>query len=217
MHVHDLLRELPINGLYLRFRFQIEQSEIEHMLRFFLNLLAIMQALDSVAALQSLFRFKDVAHEFVIFFGRFDLEFRRSSLDGTARFHHEHGMMRHNRAYSFAHDCGMRTAFGMAYLHDVPNDVVSIFLEGIIGGTVEIAARAIVIDAETPAHIEIAELVAQFSELRVIAGRFPHGALDRRDVWYLRPDTEMTKFRELCQTGVFQYLTCSNGIGVIET
>src|SRR6266571_3480645 len=216
MHVHDLLRELPINGLYLRFRFQIEQAEIEHLLRFFLDLLAVMQALDSIAALQSLFHVEDVAHEFVIFFGRFDLEFRRRSLDGTERFHREHGMMRDNRASSFAHDCGMRDAFGIAHVHDVPNDVVSIFLERIIGGTVEIAARAIVIDAETAADIEITELVAQFSELRVIAGRFSHRALDRRDVWYLRSNMEMNKFETMCQTGIFQNLTCSNEIGRIE-
>src|SRR5204863_1070339 len=111
--------------------------------------------------------------------GRFDLEFRRRSLYGTERFHHEHGMMRDNRASSLAHNRGMCDAFGIAHVHDVPNNVVSIFLERIIGGTVEIAARAIVIDAETAADIEITELVAQFSELCVIAGRFPHGALDR--------------------------------------
>ena len=139
MHVHDLLRKLPVNGLDLRFGFQIEQPEIEHLLRFFLDLLAVMQAFYSVAALQSLFHIEDVAHEFVIFFGRFDLEFRRRSLDGTERFHHEHGMMRDNRASSFAHNRGMSDAFGIAHVHDVPNDVVSIFLEGIIGGTVEIA------------------------------------------------------------------------------
>src|SRR5260370_40039377 len=106
-------------------------------------------------------------------------------------------MMSDNRASPFAHDCGMRDAFGIAHVHDVPNDVVSIFLEGIIGGTVEIAARAIVIDAETTADIEIPELVAQFSDLRVIASRFPHGALDRRAVWYLRSDMEMNKFEAM--------------------
>src|SRR5256714_8982622 len=216
MHVHDLLRKLPVNGLDLRFRFQVEQAEIERLLRFFLDLLAVMQALDSVAALQSLFHIEDVAHEFVIFFSHFDLEFRCRSLDGTERLHHEHGMMRDNRASPFAHDCGMRDAFGIAHVHNVPNDVVSIFLEGIIGGTVEIAARAIVIDAETSAHIKIAELVAQFSELRVIAGRFPHSALDRRDIWYLGSDMKMNKFEAMCQTGVFQYLACSNEIGRIE-
>src|SRR5207248_5562036 len=112
MHVHDLLRKLPVNGLDLRFRFQIEQPEIEHLLRFFLDLLAVMEAFYSVTALQSLFHIEDVAHEFVIFFDRFDFEFRRGSLDGGEGFHHEQRMMRDNRASAFAHDRGVHNAFG---------------------------------------------------------------------------------------------------------
>ena len=139
MHVHNLLRKLPVNGLDLRFRFQIEQPEIEHLLRFFLDLLAVMEAFYSVTALQSLFHIEDVAHEFVIFFGRFDLEFRRGFLDGAESFHYEHRMMRDNRASPFAHDRRMGDTLGIAHVHDVPNNVVGVFLEGIIGGTVEIA------------------------------------------------------------------------------
>src|SRR5207237_10914419 len=98
-------------------------------------------------------------------------------------------------------------------VHDVQNDVVSIFLERIIAGTVEIAARAIVIDAETAADIEITELVAQFSALLVITGRFPHGPLDCRDVWSRRSDLEMNKFEAMCQTGVFHALAGSYATG----
>ena len=36
MHVHDLMRDLPVNGVDLRFRFEIEQTEIECLLRFLL-------------------------------------------------------------------------------------------------------------------------------------------------------------------------------------
>ena len=61
MHVHDLLRELPVNGLDLRFRFEIEQAEVEHLLRFFLDLLDIVQALDAVAALEPLLHIENVA------------------------------------------------------------------------------------------------------------------------------------------------------------
>src|SRR6266403_5381578 len=83
MHVDDLLRELPINGLYFCFRFEIEQTEVEHLLRFFLDLLDVVQALDAVAAFEPLFHIKNVAHKFVIFLGRLDLELRRGPLDGT--------------------------------------------------------------------------------------------------------------------------------------
>ena len=51
MHVHDLLRELPINGVDLRFRFEIEQAELERLLRLLLDLLNVVQTLDAIAAL----------------------------------------------------------------------------------------------------------------------------------------------------------------------
>ena len=117
--------------------------------------------------------------ELVIFLVRFDFELRRGFLDRAERFHHEHGMMRDDRAPAFADDGRMRHAFGIADVHDVPDDVVGVFLERIIGRAIEIAARAIVIDAESAADIEITELVSELGQLRVIARRFAHGAFDR--------------------------------------
>src|SRR6266705_3335576 len=70
MHVYNLLCKLPINGLDLRRRFKIKQAEVEHLLRFFLDLLAVMQAFDAVAALQPLFHVENIANESVIFLGR---------------------------------------------------------------------------------------------------------------------------------------------------
>ena len=61
MHVDDLLRELPINGFDLRFGFEIEQAEIEHLLRFLLDLLDVVQALDAIAALEPLLHIENVA------------------------------------------------------------------------------------------------------------------------------------------------------------
>src|SRR5206468_11258536 len=103
-------------------------------------------------------------------------------------------MMRDNRASPFAHDRRMRDSFGIAHVHDVPNNVVGVFLEGIISGTVEIAPRAIVINAKTAADVEITELVAEFGELRVIASRFAHGTPECRNVRHLRSDMEMNQF-----------------------
>ena len=40
----DLLRDLPVNAFDLRFAHQLEQPEIEHLLRFLLDLLRIVQA-----------------------------------------------------------------------------------------------------------------------------------------------------------------------------
>ena len=140
MHIHDLLRELPVNGFDLRLGFEVEQSEIEHLLRFFLDVLAVMQALDSIAPLQPLFHVENVSHQSVVCLGGFDFEFRRGPFDGTESFHHEHGMMRDNSAPTFAHNGGMRHALGIADVHDIPDDVVCVFLKRVISGTVEITA-----------------------------------------------------------------------------
>ena len=61
MHVHDLLRELPVDGVDLRFRFEIEQAEVERLLRFFLDLLDVVQTLDAIAAFEPLLHIENVA------------------------------------------------------------------------------------------------------------------------------------------------------------
>ena len=146
VHVYDLLGELPVNAIDLRFRFQIEQPERERLLRFFLDLLDVVQALETIAAFQPLLHIENIANKLVVLFGNIDFEFRRGFFDGTKRFNHQHGMMGHDRAAAFVHDRRMRNAFGIADVHDVPDHVVGIFLERIVRGAVEIAPRAVVID-----------------------------------------------------------------------
>jgi hypothetical protein len=74
MHVDDLMGHLPVNRVDLRFRFEIEQTEIERLLRFLFDLLDVMQTLEAIPAFQPLFHVEDVGYQFVIFFVRFDLE-----------------------------------------------------------------------------------------------------------------------------------------------
>src|SRR6266404_1095634 len=203
MHVDDLLRELPVNGLDFCFRFEIEQAEVEHLLRFFLDLLDVVQALDAIAAFEPLLHIKNLGHEFMILFGGLDLQFRRGPFDRTERFHDEHGMVRDDGATALTHDRGMRDTFRIAHIGDVPDDIVGVFLERIIRRTIEVAARAVVIHAKTAANIEITEFVSKFCEFRVVAGGFAHGALNRRDVWNLRADVEMNEFEAMAEAGVF--------------
>ena len=51
MHVDDLMRDLPVNRVDLRFGFEIEQAKIERLLRFFLYLLDVVQTLKPISAL----------------------------------------------------------------------------------------------------------------------------------------------------------------------
>ncbi len=77
MHVDDLLGQLPVNRVDLRFRFEIEQAEVECFLRFLLDLLDVVQTFDAIAALQPLLHIENVADEFVILLDRFDSQLRQ--------------------------------------------------------------------------------------------------------------------------------------------
>ena len=99
-----------------------------------------MQALEAIATLKALFHVENVAHQFVISFARGHSQLRRRFLDRTERFHHQNGMMRNDCATTFIHDRRMRDAFGITHVHDVPDDIVRIFLERIICRAIEIAA-----------------------------------------------------------------------------
>src|SRR6266516_1804725 len=74
MHIDDLMRDLPINGVDLRLRFEIEQAEIESLLCFLLYLLDVVQALETISALEALFHVEDVTYQFVIFLAGFDFQ-----------------------------------------------------------------------------------------------------------------------------------------------
>src|SRR5262249_2868819 len=126
-------------------------------------------------------------------------------------------MMRDGGASAFAHNRRMGDTFGVAYVHDVPDHVVRVFLERIIGRTVKIAARSIIIDAKPAAHVEITEFVSEFGKLCVISRTFAHGALDRRNIRYLRSDVEMKKFEAMRQAGILQHLAGGDEIGCVET
>src|SRR5437762_5191368 len=191
MHVDDLMRDLPVNGVDLRFRFEIEQTEIKRLLRFLLYLLNVVKALQAISTLQTLFHVQDVADEFMVFLCKFDFELRRSFLDGAERFQYQHGMVRDNGAPAFAHNNGMRDPFGIAHVHDVPDNVIGVFLERIIGRAIEITTRSIVIHAETAPDIQISKLMSELGNFCVITGTLTHSALDDRNIRYLRTDVEV--------------------------
>src|SRR5215471_13098671 len=115
-------------------------------------------------------------------------------------------MMRYRGAPAFAHNRRMSDAFPVAYVHDVPDHVVRVFLKRIIGRTVKVAARSIIIDSKPAAHVEITEFVSEFGKLCVISRAFAHGALDRRNIRHLRSDMEMNKLETMRQPGVLQHM-----------
>src|SRR6516225_8442498 len=123
MHVNDLMSNLPVNRVDLGFRFEVEQPEIECLLRFLFDLLNVVQTLETISTPQPLFHIKDVGYEFVVLFARFNLELWWSSFDRTKRLDHQHRMMRDGGAPALAHNRRMRDAFRVANIHNVPDDV----------------------------------------------------------------------------------------------
>src|SRR5215471_11810270 len=111
-------------------------------------------------------------------------------------------MMGNGGAPALAHNRRMRDAFGVTNVHDVPDDIIRVFLKRIIGRTVEVAARSIVIDAESATDVEITKFVSKFRELRIISRAFAHCALDHRNVRHLRADVEMNKLKTMRQPSV---------------
>src|SRR4029077_9093932 len=112
----------------------------------------------------------------------------------TKRFDDQHRMMRDSGAPALTHNSRMSDALRDANIYDAPDDVVRVFLERIIGRTVKVAARSIVIDTEPAADIEITKFMSKLRQLCIISRAFAHCALDRRNVRHLRSDVEMDKF-----------------------
>ena len=163
-----------------------------------------MQAFAPVVAPQFLLHLQNVAHEFVVGLARCHFRGVAVLLDRTKRFHDQNRMVRHDRAPAFTHDRRMRHAFRVAHVHDVPDDIVGVFLEGVVRRAIEARARAVVIHAQSAAHIQITQFVAEFGELRVIARRFPHRALDRGNIRHLRADMEVDQLEAMGQPFGFQ-------------
>src|SRR5438309_4788745 len=105
--------------------------------------------------------------------------------------------MRYDRATPFTHNRRMRNAFRITNVHDIPDDVVGVFLERIICRAIEIAARTIVIHAKPAADIQISKLMPELRNLCVITGAFTHSPLDGRNVRHLRTDVEMDEFKTM--------------------
>jgi hypothetical protein len=152
----------------------------------------------------------------VIVLADIDFEFRGRFLDGAEGLDHQHRMMGHDRASPFVHDGRMRDAFGIAHVHNVPDDVVRVFLKGIIRRAVEIAPRSIVINSEPAADVEIAKLMAELAKLRVVTGRFAHRPFNRGNVRHLRPDMKMNELETMPEASRFQHLTRRDEAGGIE-
>ena len=176
-----------------------------------------MQAFQPISALEALLHFQNIAHEFVIFFGRPDFSFTGGLFDRAERLHHQDRVMGNNSAATFANDCWMRDPFRIAHLHNIPDHIVGVFLQRIVGRTIEGRSRAVVIYSQSATDIEILELVTEFCDLGIVTRRFTHRALDCRNVGDLRPGVKMDQFQAMRQALRLQHLAGCDQTNGIET
>ena len=69
----------------------------------------------------------------------------------------EHAVVRDDRAAALGDDRRVRHARVVAHRLDVVDDVVGVFLERVVDARLEVGLRAVVVDAEAAADVEVLE------------------------------------------------------------
>ena len=107
--------------------------------------------------------------------------------------------MRDDGASTFADDGRVRHLLRVANVGDVINDVVGVFLQGVIRRAVERRAAAVVIHAQPAAHVEKFDLKTHLVQLRIKTRGLLHRFFHRQNVRHLRADMKMQKFQAVRQ------------------
>ena len=103
----------------------------------------------------------------------------------------EHAVVGDDRAAALRHDRRMLHAGVVADRLDVVDDVVGVFLERVVDARLEVGLRAVVVDAEAAADVQILEPGARLHELGVDPGRLVQRPLDDPDVGDLAAEVEV--------------------------
>ena len=210
------LRDLPEERLDARLHVEIEQAVLEHRLGLLLDLLQVVPCLVDAVLGQRTIDLQDLARQLVI--GGANLpRLERRLLDRAERLHHEHRMVRDDGAARFRDDVRMRHLLVVADIHDVVDDVVRVLLERVVHRGVELRTRAVVVDGQSAADVEILERMPHLVELRVVHRRLAHGALDGEDVGDLRADVEVQQLERRLHLGLAQDLDRFENLGGRET
>ena len=115
-------------------------------------------------------------------------------------------MVRNNGATALADDPRVRHVLGVADIANVIDDVIGVFLKGVVGRAVEGRSAAIVIDTQTAADVHVFNREAHLVELGVKTGGFLHGAFDNKDVRHLRADVKMKELEAVAEVLGFEHL-----------
>ena len=126
---------------------------------------------------------------------------------------HQHAVIGGDGAPALGDDGGVRHVDFVAHALHVIDDVVGVFLQGVVHARFEIRLRAVVIDAQAAAHIQIVQAGAGARQVHVHAHGFVHRALDLADVGDLAAQMEVEQVQAIGHACVLQLLQRAHGFG----
>ena len=126
---------------------------------------------------------------------------------------HEHAVVGDDGAAALGHDRRVRNARLVAHGLDVVDDVVGVLLERVVHARFEVRLRAVVVDAQAAADVEVLKPGAQLRQLRVDARRLVQRALDDADVGDLAAEMEVQQLEAVLHAARLQLLEPAHDLG----
>ena len=138
--------------------------------------------------------------------GEFHFVFGVGGVNEADDVHHHHLVVGHDGAPRLTQQVWHGHLLTGADVLRRVDDVRGVLLDGVVHAGTEGGFRTIVIHAETPAHVEVADGDTHLAELRVNARGLLHGGLHAADVGDLRANVEVQFLNALQHSALLQGL-----------
>src|SRR5262245_6018030 len=124
---------------------------------------------------------------------RLRTEFR----DCAKNFDNQDTVISDDSPATFADNIRMWDFLRITDVANVVNDVIRIFLERVVRGTIKCRPAAIIIDTQSATDIDVLNLETHLVKLRIIAGSFLDSLLNRKNIRDLRADMEVNQLEAM--------------------
>src|SRR5690349_17765209 len=114
-------------------------------------------------------------------------------------FHDENAVVRDDGTSALTDDVRVVDLLRVADVTDVINDIVRVFLQGVIGRAVERRPAAVIIDTQAAANINVFDGKAHLVKFGVETRRLLDRFFDSEDVRHLRADVKMNQLETVCE------------------
>ena len=118
----------------------------------------------------------------------------------------QHAVIGDHRPARLGDDRRVRHAGLVADALDAEDDVVGVFLQRVIDRRFEVGLRAVVVDAQAAADVEVLDAGADAVQLDVDAGRLGQGVLDVADVGDLAAEVEVDQLQAVGHVALLEVL-----------